>query len=391
MTEVTFSSIGLSVHASSPIVQSATIEYDLRFSKEVESYQHVIGADGGFLSCEFTVKVSQVKIDDWLENGLARHIIVYSGDTSEIWCGFVNKISFGIGALSATRGPLFDIANRVMVVYTPIIDTTVDPPVTGSATETPIAEDTDSQDRYGIIEKVISGGQLLDDGTTDTAEEIRDLYLEEYKYPFTDETITLGQITEPTMTVECLGYVEWLKAYIHNDYTASTVTLDTKVKNALDDDPNGIFNTNQTFIESNAQLTNRLEDSNRFANTVIEEIVKMGDASDNRWVFQVYEDQLCYYRAIPTETEYLHSLTSSAQNVSLLDGTEIRPWELRPAVWVEVTNFIIGQADYPSLRQDPRIVFAERVTYTAPYGLAIAGARISTVTQRLAQLGVGGA
>jgi hypothetical protein len=391
MTEVTFSSIGLSVHASSPIVQSIASEYDLRFSKEIESYQHVIGADGGFLSCTFTVKVSQVEIDDWLENGLARHIVVYNGETDVIWCGFVNKISFGIGALSATRGPLFDIANRVMVVYTPIIDTTVDPPVTGSATETPIAEDTDSQDRYGIIEKIISGGQLLDDGTTDTAEEIRDLYLEEYKYPFTDETITLGQITEPTMTVECLGYVEWLKAYVHNDYTASTTTLDAKVKNVLNDDPNTVFNTNQTFIESNAQLTNQYEDKNRFANTVIDELVKMGDASDNRWVFQVYEDQLCYYRAIPTETEYLHSLTSSAQNVSLLDGTEVRPWDMRPAVWVEITNFIIGQSDYPSLRQDPRVMFAERVTYTAPYGLAIAGARISTVTQRLAQLGVGGA
>ena len=33
----------------------------------------------------------------------------------------------------------------------------------------------------GIIEKVISGGQLLDDGTTDEAEEVRDLYLEENK------------------------------------------------------------------------------------------------------------------------------------------------------------------------------------------------------------------
>ena len=278
------------------------------------------------------------------------------------------------------------------MVYTPIIDADVDPVVTGSATETPIAEDSDSQDRYGIIEKIINGGQLLDDGVSDEAEEIRDMYLAEMKLPYTDESVNLGQMDAPSMTIECLGYNEWLKAYVFNDYTATTVTLDTQIKNVLDADPNSIFSTDQSSIDANALLTNQLEDSNRFANNIIEEIVSQGDAADARWVFGVGADRMCYYKAIPTEVLYLHSLTSSAQNLTLLDGTEIKPWNVQAGVWVEITDFIISESQYSptDLRDNPRIVFAERVSFTAPNTLSITGSRISSIKQRLNQLGVGG-
>ncbi|MHC4748297.1 MAG: hypothetical protein ACYTFW_00340 [Planctomycetota bacterium] len=335
----------------------------------------------------------QQVIDEWLENGLGRHVVVYSGETEFLWEGFVNKVTFNIGALSAVRGPMFDIGNRVSVIYTPIIDALVDPVVTGSATETPITEDADSQARYGIIEKIISGGQLVDDGTIDEAEEIRDLYLAEMKLPYTDETINLGSLAEPSMTVECLGYKEWLKTYVYNEYDSISVTLDTKIKNVLGNDPNSIFSTDYSFIVSNALLTNKLDDKNRFANTIIEELVGQGDASNNRWSFRVDEDRVCYYEAIPTTIKYLHSLTSSAQNLTLLDGTEIRPWIVRAGEWVEISDFVTSETEYSptDLRTNPRLLFAEQVTYTAPHQLSIVGGKISSVRQRLNQLGVGGA
>jgi hypothetical protein len=362
-----------------------------RFTQEIESYQHTLGADGGYVSCTFLLKVSQKTIDEWLERALARHVVAYAGETEVVFEGFINKVSFGIGALSAERGPLFDISNRDMVVYTPIIDVTVDPPVTGSATETPIAEDTDSQERYGIIEKISSGGQRLDDGTTDEAEEIRDLYLEETKLPYTDEAINLGQMSEPTMTVECLGYAEWFKAYAYNDFTASTVTYVDQIKNVVNADPNNIFSADQSDIEDNLALTNELEDTNQFANSIIKKIVAQGDASNTRWIFGVGRDRKVYYKAIPSQIDYLHSLTSSSQNITLVDQTAIMPWNVKPGTWIEITDFLISQSGYPSesLRQNPRVMFAESVTFTAPNTLSVTGGRISTVKQRLAQLGVG--
>lgn len=390
-TEGLLASVGLRVDVEQPLwFTTRATEYS--FSRELEAYTHQHGADGGYLSCTFTVKVSQRSIDEWLENGLARHITVYNPETEEIFSGFANKVSFGLGSLSASRGPLFDITNRVLVVYTPIIDVTVDPPTTGSATETPIAEDVDSQAKYGIIEKVISGGQLLDDGTTDEAEEVRDLYLAEMKSPYTDEVVTLGALTEPMMTIEVLGYHEWLKSYVFNDYNTSTIFVSTKVNNVLDADPNSIFSADRSLINENAQLTGELDDENRMAWAVIEELRAVGDASDNRWVFGAGVDRVCYFRSIPTEVTYKHSLTSSAQNVTLLDDSEIKPWNVRAGVWVEIVDFLKSQSPLSGTpdRKDPRLLFAETVSYTAPNSLSITGSRISTMKQRLKQLGVGG-
>jgi hypothetical protein len=384
-----FESAGINIQIEEPLwftQRHANWEY----ANAIDSYSHVNSAEAGYESCQFTIKIPLQEADDWLERGLARHVEVYNASASLIWEGFVNRVLFSGGTLSASRGPLFDIANRLSVVYTPIIDTTVDPPVTGSATETTIAEDTDSQARYGIIEKVISGGTRLDDGTTDEAEEIRDLALAEMAWPYTDEEINLQGQNVPTLTLECIGYKNWLKVYVYNFFTATTVTLDTKIKDVLDADPNSIFSTNQSFIEANAQLTNRLEDKNRLADTIISDITAMGDATDNRWIFQVLGGRLCYYRAIPTTIEYLHALTSPSSTLTLADGTAVDPWDMPAGVWVEITDFMAGQSTQTPIRKDPRNEFAERVTYTAPYGLTVSGARISTLTQRLKQLGVGG-
>lgn len=385
--------VGISVNISDPVVGNVSLGTRIRFSNNLESYSHVNAANFGYKSATFTVKISPYEVSDWLEYGLARHVetIGVSGDT--VWEGFIDRVSISFGSLSATRGPLFDIANRVSVVYTPIIDANVNPVVTGSETETPIAEDTDSQDRYGIIEKVISGGQRLDDGTTDEAEEIRDLYLAEMAYPYTDEQINIGSSVYPILTVECLGYKHWLNAYVHNDYVPSTVTLDTKIKYVLNSDPNSIFSTDQSNIDANAQLTNRLDDQNRFGGTIIEDIVGLGDGSDNRWLFKVLNGRICYYEAVPTSIEYYHSLSGTDRSniSSVVEGISIEPWQMQAGKWIQITDFLIGEGSYNTMREDPRIVFAEEVTYTMPFGLAITGSKISKLTQRLKQLGVGGA
>jgi hypothetical protein len=84
---------------------------------------------------------------------------------------------------------LLDVGNRISVVYTPILDATVDPPVVGVRQPTAIAEDSDSQDRYGIVEKVLSGGTCFQAD----AERYRDTFLAENALPQTGETLAIGQ------------------------------------------------------------------------------------------------------------------------------------------------------------------------------------------------------
>jgi hypothetical protein len=367
-------------------------QFSREFSRGIETYSHVTAADFGYKSATLTSKIDITEISDWLEYGLGRHIETVGSSGLVVWEGFVDKISVSFGSLVASRGPLFDISNRVTVAYTPIIDVTVDPPVTGSATETPIAEDTDSQAMYGIIEKIVSGGQRLDDGTYDEAEEIRDLYLSEMAFPYTDENINVGASAYPIITLECLGYKQWFSAYVFNDYTSSTVTLDTKIKAVLDADPNSIFSTNQDYITANAQITNRLEDKNRYAATVISDITSLGDSSDNRWIFKVLNNRICRYESIPTSIKYFHTLSGKGRsNIADNAGNVVEPWHVQAGEWVQITDFLIGQGGYATLREDPRVLFAEEVTYTMPFGLSITGSRVNKLTQRLKQLGVGGA
>jgi hypothetical protein len=51
---------------------------------------------------------------------------------------------------------------------------------------------------------------------------------------------------------------------------------------------------------------------------------------------------------------------------------------------------MIGRVADTNIRQDPRNIFVESLAYTAPYGLILNGGKISTLSQRLAQKGLGG-
>src|SRR3990167_8008088 len=252
---------------------SGQASYTKVFNDTITAYSHTINAKGGFYSASITTFLSDAEAVDWIENGVGRHVVVYGHDGTVVFEGFINQINISYGTLSASRGPLFDVANRVSIMYVPIIDDTVDPPINGDRTETTIAEDAASQDKYGIIEKILSAGSLLDDGTTNEALEIRDLYLSEMKDIYTDETINVSGGNVPSVTIECLGYNEFFKVYDYNDLNPLSVTFSTKLQSVINADPNNVISTQFGEMDNNPLLTTAYEDENRFAESVIQAIV----------------------------------------------------------------------------------------------------------------------
>jgi hypothetical protein len=121
--------------------------------------------------------------------------------------------------------------------------------------------------------------------------------------------------------------------------------------------------------------------------------VALGDPSDfARYTFGVYDDRQAYYKKMPTAIEYVYRLSSGSQAIETTGGARVQPWNVRPAKWLEIPDFLIGRAaGGGNLRDDPRNVFIESVTYTAPFGLTINGGKVSTLKQKMAQLGLGGA
>jgi len=391
-TPTRFQTLGLSISVFKPDIRPDGPYYNPRghllyddLATYITSYGHEIAADGGFTTANITLNATQSQVEDWVISGLGRHIEVYDESHGLVWEGFVNSVSANIGSLSVTIGPLMNVANQVVVVYTPV-DPTTDPPATGPETETPAVVDDDSQRRWGILETVYSAGQTQDAGAT----QIANTLLGDAKWPARSESLAIGAGSTPTVSLECAGYYAFLDRYIFNDATTSTESISTRIQRALAADPNEIFSSSYAHIEENSFLTPARERDNATALTIIKEATVIGDANDRRAFFAIYEERTPYYYTIPSTVKYSHRISDESQRVELYrGGTQVRPWAVRPGDWVFLPDYLFGQSATPhELASDSRMIFVESVKYTMPYGLNLNGSRYSTLPQLLAKRGM---
>lgn len=386
-----YETTGLDIELYKPAIVAGTSytpeSYPLEgnLAERVTAYSHVIQAFGGYWSAMFALNILFEDIGTWLTR-LGSHLIVFDSYGLPVWVGFVNQITITAGGLSITVGPLSSVGNRVQVVYS-TVDTSTDPPTIGVRARTAVANNTAAQDRYGIIVKTLSTGG----STTVSAEQIRDTWLAENALPITAPQY-MGEVASPvSVSVECLGYIHWLKFYPYNQTTnTGTANASTKIQNVLAADLNGLFSTSYFYIETNTLQVKRWEDSDSTAFSVIQGIVAMGDANSNRYLFGVYDDQVAYYEQAPTELEYEKGLSDRDQRVRLRGGLPIAPWNVRPGKWLFYTDFDTKEVIDDPNRDDYRFEFIESVTYTAPYGLQHYGGKLDNLPQILARLGLGG-
>lgn len=383
-----FQSSGLTLSVNAPLVQGGAFIDDI--TKEIGSYTHNISESGGYKSCEFNIACNQVQAENWLQYGLGRHIVVYNPSLDIVWEGFVNELTVNMGFATFGRGPLIDIANRVSVTYTELIeypDGTVEP-VTGVTAETVITEDEESQDKYGIWEKVVNVGEVF----PADAIYIRDLYLEENSLPGGNPSLNLsGSSSEISVSVSCRGYIEWL-TYVYNDeFENQYVYCSELIKTILGADPNSVFSTYYDRIDENLVLHATYTNENKLAKTLVDDILALGGGSDDRWTFGIYANRKAVYSAIPTEVEYIFHKTDKGQQVETLAGEIIQPWNVKPGKWVAIPAFL-ASFDYNlgGLRNDPRTFFAEEVTFTAPDQITISGGKVKSLAQYMAKLGLRG-
>ena len=376
-----YESTGINIEIFRPDIDIATPDYDPRgehfktLTKEIDSYSHTITAVGGYDTAEFSIKDSLTKVEDWLDAGLGLHVEVRNPALESVWEGFVNEVSLVVGGLSATRGPLMDVANRVSLIYS-LLDTTTNPPTIGLRTSTTIADNTDSQDDYGIIEQVLSGSGMV----TAEANQVRDSYLAEHGLPETSQRFVVGTAAEPAVAVKCLGYYHWLKAWVYNQIAFSgTIQLDNKLIAILDADPNGMFSgTNNASIAANALLVPRYENSDRKAWSIIKDLIAHGDVNDARFLFGIYDGFRAVYSQAPSTLEYYILLHDEKQRVmDSLSNSEIKPWDVMAGKWLLFSDFFVGKSIAANLRQDPRAMFIESLQFTAPWGLTLNGGKVA--------------
>jgi hypothetical protein len=378
--------IGLTFIVTDPLWES--LEYSTTLH-HYDSYSHTIAAIGGYWTASLTISTTIPQAEDWFANGLGRHIEVRGPSLQVIWEGFVNKISLAMGTLTAERGPYINIANRVKIVYS-TIDTSTDPPIMGVRISTAYTDDTISQGKYGICTRILSTGGA----TAATATQIRDTFLAENKDPETTQSLNIGQSGGggATVTLELFGYAQLMEHYPYNTTTTGTRTFTLRLEDVLAAEPNALYSTDYSGIASNTSTVPYYDNDDRSGWQVIKDILAKGDSGYDRYTFGIYAGRKAFYTEIPSTVEYLHRIRDNKQRIDrIIGGNEVMPWDVLPARWVLVSDFLVGRnVSGSELRDDPRNLFIESVTYTAPWGLQITGAKVATMPQLLARLGLSG-
>lgn len=375
---------GISAELYTPIWADNTLVSD-DLGSQMTAFSKTEAVDGGWLNASFAAEIHEELLGAWIAR-IGYDFQVYSDSQQLIWRGFINEIDINYGVYSLKIGPMLNMGNEVNVQYQTMSYAT-NPPIGGNQTETAVASDTTSQDRYGVLETNISGGQGLAAGM----EQLRDTYLNEYKNPETSQQLNLDSVSTPTVTVNLQGYYSLLGRFYFGQSGTGTQTATVKLKAILAAHPTLTFIT--TAMETNSLAVPVFTDGTKTGLDEARNIVVRGDSSDQRYQFGIY-GLTAVYQAIPTSIdsiEYYHILSETGQQVEDTAGAIISPWDIEAGKWLTMLDFVINTAgNVTDLRQDPRNVFIESVTYTAPSSVTITGGKVSQLAQKMAKLGLGG-
>ena len=313
--------------------------------------------------------------------------MAYNPEGQTVFEGFVNALTLNLAGLTKTVGPVLNISNQVRLVFS-YVDSSGDTSIVGLRLSTDWAEDLVSQERWGIIQRILSSGGA----TPEDADSLRDDYLRENAQPETDEQQSFGGNTsEPTLDLQILGYVHRLQNYVYNSTTTGAQDLSAKIAAVVAAEPNGYLSSATGFIAANTFQVAAYDNDNKVAWNIIKELVAKGDANNDRAIFGVYEDRTVHYQPVVEQIDYYQALSDPAQRIATESGLVVAPWDVRPGRWLFSTDFLVGRVpNTTALRSDPRAEFIEGVTYRAPWALTLRGSKIRRIDQKLAKLGLAG-
>lgn len=347
-------------------------------NKYIDAYSHTIAAFGGYDTAQIGIKIRRSELDNFLLNILGSSIRVATGETQTIWQGFVNEVTTTYDGVDITVGPLMDIANKVLVRYTDFI--------TGGPGTTTFAFNTLSQLRYGTLTKILAASTV----SSTNADNIRNNFLTENRFPFYNVGLTIQPPeTNLIVTLNCLGNYHLLSTYVYNNALTTTYTAREKIIAVLAAHPLGLLNRQGGLISANTLSVPVFENEDRLAIDVIKELVALGsDTNNNRMLFGVYDDFTVIYKEIPSIVRYHFRSKNNNRFIQNSGGGLVNIASLKPGQYIGVND--IPDLLISGVKSIPKFIFAETITYTAPFGLTITGANVSTLAQRIAKLGLSG-
>ncbi len=378
-----FQQKSLAINVFEPLVRGT--QFIETVNDRFETWKHTIAIEGGYKSASFRINARQDYAENWLQDGPGRHVACHDPTGVLIWEGFVNKVSLTIGGFSIERGELVNICNRLQVNYTKIVKGKD----RGGKSTTATVNNTVSQASYGIFQKALTGGEM----NTAEALQTANSYLAEHARPETNKRYSSGrQGSGIQVTVDCLGYYSLLDTYLYNDkVNTADVNLSAKLQSLVNAEPNNLINRDYALMATNTLKVSPFEDVDGTAWSHIKALVAEGDANFNRYLFGVYGGRRVIYEQAPNTIYYQQRMSDPEARIETIIGQRVNPWNVLPGKWLIFLDLLVGRSlENAILRDDPRVMFIEEVTFTAPWGLDLSGGRFSTIEQRIAQKGLSG-
>lgn len=382
-----FQNQGIAINISQPLVRGGGfIDSVAPYS---EQYNHLTNIFGGYWSASLRIRQPDIRIEDWIEDGLMRHVDVRGPGSGNIFEGFVNTVTVRRGGYTVRVGPLLDMANRAKLVYS-AIDTSGAAPVTGLRLETAWTDGDYCQDCFGILEAVYSGGGI----SADEVDEILGLQLRKGSTtPKSNDLQLPADLGSGVVELEIAGYVRLLEKYVYNSSTTGTVNLSQKLTDVLTADPNSLINVNAARITSNTLAVPAWENDDRTAMQIVKGLVAEGDSSLSQYRFGIFNGRTPLYEPVDDTVYYVRAAHERRQAVFLAGGGYVDPWEIETGRWLQQSDLAVGR-HLDRLIDDPRAMMIESVRYTAGGDgvdqVSINGMESFRIDRKLAQLGLSG-
>lgn len=339
------------------------------------SYQRTTQALGGDAVARWSFPIEQFwQAEEWLENRLGWHFIE-SANGKTAFAGYIHAVRASYNGVMFAAS-LDEVANRIAVKY-----------VTSSAASeatTAVANDTDSQMRFGIRERTVDSTQQYISATT--AEAMRDNLLDKLARPKIIMDALGGSGGGNVVEVEARGYTSTLNWRTYSSASGTTITQQTEISTILANTVHTASSVSYvpTWVnDPDLSLNVVRETSAKGAWARIQEILSLGSGTSPLVKAGCFGGN--HFTAAPVDTSrifYFVRMRGGRQEVTTPSGGPVEAGLVEPGVLALAVDAIPGRGLANPLLDDPRVFFVESVTYNQS-GVRLHNARAQENTRAL--------
>lgn len=340
------------------------------------SYAHEIRVMGGYWGNSFDIlpgKKGLEYLEEYLLNGLGRHMESFTPNGKKVWEGQIVKMALQIPGAKIIVS-LKDMTNKAWVRYLTAEG--------GLLKRSTVYEDTDSQAKFGIKEEAVQGVIISQAAVADDlAEEYLNTYINAIR---ARSTVSAGGGGGEAikLTITCEGYFRTLAWRVYNLMTAHTEqNLSIQIQDVIT--AVGQFVATSDIVENTQQVTQEY-DSDDTAFNIITGLVRLGDASQNRHIAGMYDNRKFVYEQILGATledvKYNFRIGDNRKVITESGtGRELAHAEIRPNNYMRITDVFTGAPALANITLDPQVNYIESVTYQEPIGIVLTPDSLSSL------------